>query len=197
MSVCVHLLPVLLEHTAECSSLLSLRKSCQGCSTWRTAKAAFRARVGLGVLADISCGCVACLSLCHRSCLCPCVKRPNRNSRVGKPFPTHVHKHSLFSMSSIWTSRPSSDVTFVLWFSLLSAYPQHMFLWVREAVLHSCFLHRDCLGFLYLTSWSSYTASLCLSSLTCKVPWVCVTIMWVSVCKGLKGSAWHIGLNNC
>lgn len=84
------------------SSFLPLTRSCQECYTWRTAKTTLKARVSLSVLSNISCGYVDCLSL---SPFLPvsCVCWGEIEVQSWKPFPTHVHKHSLFSISSIWT----------------------------------------------------------------------------------------------
>lgn len=133
------------------ASFLPLGKSCQGYYAWRTAEATVEARVGIGVLSNISC---ARGPFLPASCVC------RRQAEGCGAFPLRVHQHSLFSTPSIGISRPSSKVTFVLSFSLLSVHPQHVCLWVREAVLHGGFFRRDCLGFIYLTSLSSYIISL-------------------------------------
>lgn len=80
------------------SSFLPGRKSCQAYYTWRTAKATLKARVDLSVLSNISCEYMDCLSVTNPPCVL-CVKRPKISSRLGKPFPTYVLKHSLLFIS--------------------------------------------------------------------------------------------------
>lgn len=80
------------------SSFFPGRKSHQAYYTWRTAKATLKTRVDLSVLSNISCGHMDCLSVTSPACVL-CVQRPKRSSRLGKPFPSHVLKHSLLSIS--------------------------------------------------------------------------------------------------
>lgn len=161
---CITQLSVVSIHS---SFFLPPRMSCQDCYTWRTAKATCKARVGLSVLSSISSGYVHCLSL-SPLWLITYVCRGQTEVAELESLPLHMCMSIAFA-----PFLPVGLQISPLFYNLLSVHPHSTCYFALERHYCTVVSSGDCPGYVYITSWSSYVISLCLSFLICKIARIC------------------------